>query len=219
MLDLWLEVIGSLIGNTILFMLIPMVWWLIFYRKEQSFFSFIGLAKPKIKSLWLLLGFAILFYSIRYIDIISIVESLFGTNRTAFEENISYVQGNESMQHNAYTGMGVFALLPLFIQTLYANGVCEEAFFRGFVLKRVKKLCGLWPAIIFSAVLFAFLHNGMFWIVGMDVDISYHLFMFLGITITGIMFGVLNEIVFDGRSIVPSVLLHGLGNFIAMAQF
>ena len=218
MSNLWLETIGLIIGNTVQFLLIPIIWWIIFYRKKQNFPQFIGLTRPKLNSIWLLFGFFVIYFLHHRIDLISLFERISGVDELAISENIAEIHGNEAIQGNMVAGMGLAALIPTFILTMYANGLCEEAFFRGFVLKRFKKLLGTWASIIIAGVLFSLLHNVMFLLVGIEVSFLHHLGMFLSITISGILFGVLNEIVFDGNSIVPSVLLHGLANFFVTAQ-
>lgn len=213
MFILWLETIGTIIANSIQFLLIPIIWWLIFHRKKQSINKFLGLTRPKLNSIWLLLGFAILYFVKMQIDFVSFFEKLSGTDAVVMNEIIAEVSGNEAMQTNTFVGIGLAALLPAFFQTLIANGLCEEVFFRGFVLKRFQKLLGTWAAIIIAGALFSLLHNAMFLIVGIEISLLHHLGMFLSITISGILFGALNEIVFNGKSVLPSVLLHGLVNF------
>ncbi len=56
------------------------------------------------------------------------------------------------------------------------------------------------------------MHNVLYLIVGMPIEISEHLFIFVGTTTIGFMLGWLNEKIFCG-SILPSILLHGFENF------
>lgn len=44
----YLESIKTVFGNTILFSTIPIIWWILFYRKKESFLSYIGIVKPKL---------------------------------------------------------------------------------------------------------------------------------------------------------------------------
>ena len=218
MLNLWLETIGTIIANSIQFLLIPVIWWHIFYRKKQSLNEFIGLTSPKLNSIWLLLGFVVIYFIFLQIDFVTFFEKLSGTDAVVMDEIMVELSGNEAMQTNTFVGIGFAALLPAFFHTFIANGLCEEVFFRGFVLKRFQKLLGTWAAIIIAGALFSILHNVMFLIVGIEISFLHHLGMFVAITIGGILFGVLNEIVFNGKSVLPSVLLHGLANFLVTVK-
>ena len=40
-------------------------------------------------------------------------------------------------------------------------GFCEEAIYRGVMMRFAENLVGLWPAAGFQAVLFAFMHGGI----------------------------------------------------------
>ena len=50
MLELLTDSIGAIIGNMILFLIIPFVWWIIKWRKKISFFKWVGIIKPKLVS-------------------------------------------------------------------------------------------------------------------------------------------------------------------------
>lgn len=71
---------------------------------------------------------------------------------------------------------------------------------------------GFLIGLILQAILFGLMHNAMYLIVGLPVEVGEHLFTFIGTAAVGFMFGWLNERVFCG-SIFPSILLHGFGNF------
>jgi hypothetical protein len=58
------------------------------------------------------------------------------------------------------------------------------------------------------------MHNVLFLIAGVDVGYVFHVIAFSKTTIGGILLGIINEKVFDGKSILPSVLLHGAGNYL-----
>lgn len=79
-----------------------------------------------------------------------------------------------------------------------APGICEEAMFRGMILKAYEPL-GSKKAIIYSAVLFGIFH--------------FNLQNLLGPTFLGLLFGIL---AYKTNSIIPSVIGHMTNNFIAL---
>lgn len=74
---------------------------------------------------------------------------------------------------------------------------------------------GAKAGIVAQAVIFALVHNLMFW--NIVPEIGFHLFLFVTITVQAALLAILNEKVFGG-SIWPSVLIHGLGNFCTTMQ-
>lgn len=210
MISLLLDELSGLVGNIFIFFLIPFIWWLIFHRKKQGFFKFIGLTRPRLtKSIWVLIGFVVVYVIYHSLDIHNIIVNLFGDEASIQ----AAIDESGASQDNAYYGIGFAALLPGLIVNLISNGLCEEALFRGFILRRFKELLGIWPAIIIQGILFGLMHNGLYLLAGISVGFVFHLGMFLSTSIAGIFCGALNEKVFDGKSIIPSVLLHGLNNY------
>jgi len=214
MIELLISAISSVFVNIFFLMSIPLIWWFIFHRKKVSFLKFIGLTRPRLKrSFVILIGFMAVYVIFYFTDIFRLIVPLFGEDfdalRTALREN-------GSMQDNAYYRMGFAALLPGFILTFIANGICEEALFRGFILRRLKEVLRPWPATIIQGLLFGLLHNILFLLGGVSVGLAYHVAMFLNASIAGVLLGVLNEEVFDGESIVPSIIVHGLGNYLGI---
>ena len=210
MISLLLNVLSGLVGNIVIFLLIPFVWWLIFHRKKQGFFKFIGLTRPRLKkSIWVLLVFAVIYVIYYNIDITNLFVNLFGDEASIQ----AAIDESGAAQGSAYYGIGFAALLPGLILNLIGNGLCEEALFRGFILKRFKGLLGIWPAIIIQGILFGLMHNGLYLLAGISVGYVFHMGMFLSTGVAGILCGVLNEKVFEGESIIPSVLLHGVTNY------
>ena len=77
-------------------------------------------------------------------------------------------------------------------------GVCEEVFFRGFVLSGYEKL-GQWKAIIISAILFGMFH--------------YNLYNLIGATVLGLVFGIL---VWATNSLYAGIIGHIVNNGLAI---
>lgn len=195
--------IGALV-NVIIFSAIPFVWWVIRHRKETSFFKWIGLYKPELKSKWwMVLIFAIVYYVVYNFDFTQFIS----------EESMQVVESSDSVSANVYTGIGMAAIIPALIQNFIANGVAEELLYRGFLNKRLCGKFGKVPGIIIQSVLFGLMHNGLYLLAGVPVAMDFHIAMFLFTGTAGLLLAWLDEKIYNG-SIIPSILLHGLGNFI-----
>jgi len=204
-MELLLDSIVRAGQNIIVFFCIPFIWWLIRYRKKEKFFSFVGLNKPRLKkAAWTIAVFAIVYMVVFYVDILDFF----------VDETSAQAMGtSESMQDSEFYGVGIVALIPGIFLNVIANGLCEEVLFRGFILQRFKKIMGVWAAIILQGVLFGVMHNILFFAAGISVTPLFHVGLLISTSVPGILCGVLNEKVFDGKSIIPSVLLHGLNNY------
>lgn len=193
------------IVNLIVFSLLPIIWWFFRHRKEESFFRWIGFFKPQLKSKWwVLLIFAILYYFFYNFDFTQFVSP----------ETLEYIENSASVSANVFAGIGVAAILPAFIENFIANGVAEEILYRGFLCKRLISKIGLVKGIILQAVLFGLMHNILYILAGLDVGLWYHILTFIFTGMGALLLGWLNEKIFNG-SIIPGILLHGAGNFIA----
>lgn len=197
------NIVGA-ISNIAVFSLLPLIWWLIFHRKKENFFKWVGLYKPQLKSKWwMVVLFAVVYYFLYTFDITKFVS----------EESMAVVESSESVAANAFTGLGMAAVLPAMIQNFVANGLSEELLYRGFIGKRLCAKFGSLPGIIIQGALFGLMHNGLYVLAGVPVGMDFHVMMFLFTGGAGLLLAWLDEKIFNG-SIVPSILLHGLGNFI-----
>jgi len=197
------NIVGA-ISNIVVFSLLPLIWWLIFHRKKENFFKWVGLYKPQLKSKWwMVVLFAVVYYFLYTFDITKFVS----------EESMAVVESSESVAANAFTGLGMVAVLPAMIQNFVANGLSEELLYRGFIGKRLCAKFGSLPGIIIQGALFGLMHNGLYVLAGVPVGMDFHVMMFLFTGGAGLLLAWLDEKIFNG-SIVPSILLHGLGNFI-----
>ena len=88
-------------------------------------------------------------------------------------------------------------------------GSCEEGFFRGFVLKKIKNKSKYYIALIISALCFTFYH-----IPPILVPIST-IITFFGYYFTfGLLFGVLYRI--NKESLLPNIVAHSLFNILVL---
>lgn len=204
-MQLVISSITTTIVNLIVFSLLPIILWFFRHRKEEGFFRWIGFFKPQLKSKWrVLLIFAILYYFFYNFDFTQFVSP----------ETLEYIENSASVSANVFEGIGVAAILPAFIENFIANGVAEEILYRGFLCKRLISKIGLVKGIILQAVLFGLMHNILYILAGLDVGLWYHILTFIFTGMGALLLGWLNEKIFNG-SIIPGILLHGAGNFIA----
>lgn len=205
MLEFTISSVKTAVANTIVFAFIPLTWWFIKHRKEVTFFEWIGLYKPQLKSkIWVLVLFAVLYYFFYNFDFTKLVNP----------ETLKEIENSSSVAANTFAGIGTMAILPALIENFVANGLAEEILYRGFLCKRFCEKLGTSKGIILQAVLFGLMHNIIYIIAGLNVGLWYHTLTFIFTGTGALLLGYLNEKIFNG-SIVPSILLHGTGNFIA----
>lgn len=197
--------ITTVIVNLAVFSLIPFIWWFFRHRKETGFFKWIGLYKPQLKSKWwVLIIFAVVYYFFYNFDFTRLIDT----------KTLEYIENSSSVSANAFAGIGIAAIFPALLQNFIANGVAEEVLYRGFLCKRLCGRLGTVKGIIIQAILFGLMHNVLYLAAGLQVGMWYHTLLFVFTGMAALLLGWLNEKIFNG-SIIPSILLHGAGNFIA----
>lgn len=204
MVELLMDSVSTIIGNMVIFLIIPFIWWLMRYRKKVSFFKWVGLIKPKLVCNWkwiIVFGVAYCFF---YLFDVTIFMS---------DKDLELLQTSEDISSNMYAGLGLVAVIPALLKTFIANGFCEEVLFRGFISKRLCNKFGKIPGVIIQGVLFGLMHNAIYMIGGLEISFGYHIVLFIFTGMGGLLLGLLDEKIYNG-SIIPSIFLHGLGNFI-----
>ena len=203
-MELIISSVLTAIINLFVFSSIPLIWWFCRHRKKERFFKWIGIYKPQLKSKWwLLLIFAVLYYFFYNFDFTQLVDA----------NTLAYIENSSSVSVNAFAGIGVAAILPALIENFIANGVAEEILYRGFLCKRFCNKLGDVQGILLQALLFGLMHNVIYLLAGLNVGIWYHTLTFVFTGTGALLLGLLNQKLFNG-SIIPSILLHGAGNFI-----
>ena len=92
----------------------------------------------------------------------------------------------------------------------FFSPICEELFFRGFVLPSLDQNMPFWPANLLQAVLFTAIHwPNWLWMSGLQVG---RVATSLSILLLGLFFGWLTR---RTNSVWPAVAMHILNNFIA----
>lgn len=189
-MNLFISKVISSISQIILFTIIPLIWWLITSRKNESFLKWIGLKKISgCKKTWT----AIILVSICFILIGLLTLYAIRNVKTATSD---------------FIGLGVKAIPSIIVYAALNTALPEEIFFRGFLLKRLIKVIGFKKANIIQSVIFGLLHGFMFH------SFVGNMTMILIILFTGIIawfMGRINELYSDG-SIVPSWIIHTLSN-------
>ena len=204
-LELVLSSVTTAAVNLIVFSFLPVLWWFFRHRREGGFLKWIGFFRPQLKSSWrILLLFAVLYAFFYNFDFTQLVDP----------QTLAYIESSASVSANAFAGLGAAAVLPALIENVIANGVAEEILYRGFLCKRLCGKTGIVGGIILQAVLFGLMHNILYIAAGLDVGLWYHTLTFLFTGTGALLLGWLNEKIFNG-SIIPGILLHGGGNFLA----
>lgn len=204
-MELIISSIATTIVNLLVFLLIPVVWWFFRHRRETGFFKWIGLYRPKLKSEgWVLLAFGMVYSFFYNFDFTQLVDS----------NTLEYIASSSVVSANVFAGLGAMAILPALIENFIANGMAEEILYRGFLCKRFCNKMGTVKGIVLQAALFGLMHNVLYMVAGLDVGLWYHILTFVFTGTGALLLGWLNEKIFNG-SIIPSILLHGTGNFIA----
>ena len=195
----------SAIAMVVICSFIPVIWWAITARKKEKFFKWIGLYMPKLNmKWWWLVIFLVIYYFYWDFDITIFLD----------QESMMSAQSSGVLADNEYAGMGFAAILPMAITTFVSNGLSEEILFRGFMCKRFQSKFGKKLGFVLQGCCFGLMHNILYVVGGMDVSLQYHFVVFAFTGGGALLLGFLNEKMCNG-SIIPSVLLHGLGNFIA----
>jgi len=191
MTDLGLILRGTL-TQFIVFSFVPFIWWLIKYHKHTTFFKWIGLYKPE-----------------KCVSNKQVVFAIAGYMMIWLITHLPAITIYTQPSANAYAGLKFEAVIPILIVCFLQNGVCEELLFRGFIGKRLIAIFGVNIGNIAQAICFGLVHVLLFPGAGM---ITYIL-LIITTSLGGWMLGYLDEKIFNG-SIIPSIILHGLGNFL-----
>lgn len=199
--------ISNLVSAAVMFCVcaaVPFVWWLVKARKKAHFFTWLGFYKPKLQCpVWGLILFAVIYYIFWSFDFTVLFD----------QASLDAMAGSENVAANAYTGLGMAAVLPALVENFLGNGLPEELFFRGFLTKRFGAKFGVKVGFVLQALCFGLMHNLLYLAAGLPISFLCHAVLFLFTGGGALLLGFLNEKLCNG-SIIPSILLHGLGNFI-----
>ena len=193
------EFIGALV-QLLLFSLIPFIFWLIFGRKKENFFQWIGLKKIKHQGKpWVTLC-AIVAATGLYIGITTAV--------------LGFLPEGVTTAGSDFAGKGFIAFPAVLAYGFIRTGLSEEVVFRGFLLKRFAEKFGFVAGNTIQAVLFGLMHGVPFGLATHNIPVAIVMTLLPGAF--GWFQGWMNE-KRCGGSIVPSWLLHGTINVIVAA--
>lgn len=191
----------SAILTVFIFSLIPFAFYYFNRKKYKDFFNYIGLIKPKKKTI-----IYSIIVSILYVSLIFFVYYLF--DLFTILKSPDTVSGNIKQ-----LGFGIQAVLILLIRSIIGTGLWEEIIFRGFLGKRLYKKLGFLYGNIIQSTLFGLLHGVIF----LDINrIVLIIILTLTTGLFGYIFGYLNERLGNG-SIIPSWCAHSVANIISFS--
>ena len=128
-----------------------------------------------------------------------LIESFFGTGFTK--------QANEGAISTQPIQPNVIQLIVLIITQILITGICEEAFFRAFIIKKSNKKVNLTSSIIISSFFFTLYHVPPF-LVPLSTIVTYFGYYFI--------FGILLSLIllYFKYSIVPGSVAHSIFNIL-----
>lgn len=178
--------------QVVLFALIPFVWWLFTARKQESFWSWIGLRKIQTENRK---KFVLLFV------ICSVACYALG-------ELAIWLRGNLEAADSVYKGMGAGAVPSILMYAFGQTALSEEILFRGFLMKRLQAKWGFKPAVLIQAVIFGAVHLLMVW---GQTDLLAGTMIVVYPMVVAVLLSWINEKK-AGGSIYPSWIMHGVLN-------
>lgn len=190
-MNLFLNKVVSSIFQIILFTFIPFLVWIFKYRKNETFFNWIGLKNFK-RNRQEVFKFALI------VIIIFSVLSIF----------MNSMLKNVNTATSEFYGLGISAIPSALIYSIFTTSFSEEILFRGFLLKRIKNKFNFKFANLIQSLVFGFIHGFMFFsLVGIFKSII--IILFTGFI--GYLMGYIDEEKAEG-SILPSWFIHAFSN-------
>lgn len=185
-------------------LILALISYLVFCRKKNGFFNWIGLYLPKsrnwikssitvfVVSLFVMVGPLTLFQYLGYI-----------TPEMFYDKTISE------------QGFSISIVIIILLKAIIQTSLSEEIFFRGLIGKRIANKFGYLVGNIIQALIFGLPHGLPFMIVYKEYVVGITLIVTAGIV--GYLQFWLNEKKADG-SLVPSILIHGIMNIISFTS-
>lgn len=191
----------SNLGQFVVIVGIVYLCYLIFNRKKEGFFNWIGLYKPKDKK-W-----------IKWTVITFVVAVIIMVGPIIIFKELGVIS-KDMMTSKELAGRG-FTLSTIIIvlsKAIFQTALSEEILFRGFIGKGIARKFGYKAGNIIQALLFSLPHGLPFMIVYKSY--AFGLVLMISAGIVGFMQFYINEKKADG-SILPSFLNHSVMNIIS----
>lgn len=195
--------ISSMLQLT-LFAGVPWIFYLIFNKKNESYFKWIGLYLPNNK-LWIKNCIKVFIISVLImVGPILILQHL---------DNITLEM--TYMEELSGKGLHFNVIIIIILKAIVQTSLSEEILFRGFIGKRIANKFGYFQGNIVQGILFGLPHGLPFIIVFHEYTVGFVLL--ITASIVGFLQFYLNEKKADG-SIIPSFIVHGIMNLISFTS-
>lgn len=189
------------ISQVIVLSLIPLLVYLIRFKKIKGFFSYIGLKRSNVKANMLALLLMLIVAS-PVLGFAAIDEDF----RQALLHPTS-VSGRIRMM-----GFGLECVVTILSIALIKTALSEEILFRGFIAKRLIAITSFRTGNALQAILFGAIHIIPFWF--LTDNVPFLAVSFIIPTLGAYLKVILNEKIANG-SIIPGWITHGSGNLMA----
>lgn len=193
------ELLGALL-QLLIFSMIPLIFWVIFGRKKQNFFEWIGVKKAKADGK----------LSVTFCLAIVATGIYIGVTMVA----VGFLPEGITTAGSTFAGRGFAAFPAVLAYGFIRTGLSEEIVFRGFLLKQFGNKFGFITGNTIQAVLFGMMHGIPFGLATHNLPVAVIMTLLPGSF--GWFQGWMNE-KRCGGSIIPSFLLHGAINTIVAA--
>lgn len=193
------EVINTAVQLTVVLVICTLV-WLVFGRKRNGLFAYLGLIPPMARSMTVAFAIFIAWQAVKVFFYFhpEIREAAAADNTVAGQIR---AQG---------ASIETFALI--LIIALFKTALAEEILFRGLIAKRLINGLGFWAGNTIQAAFFGAIHLLIFVVPGGPDFTPLLAAMFFGLPgMAGWLMGFANEKMGNG-SIAPGWLIHALGN-------
>lgn len=187
--------VRSILLQVVVFCSVPFIYWFLKRRKEIPFLRYIGLLKAKRSGETITIAAFAVSYTVVY----------------GITHFIPVISALTQPSASAYAGLGTAAIIPAILVGFIQQGLAEEVLFRGFVGKRLYSKIGFNCGNATQAIIFGLIH--VLFSISSEKDIVSYFIIFASTALGGWMLGYLDEKLYSA-SIIPSILLHGFGNFI-----
>lgn len=184
----------SAVIQAVLFLVLPVVWWLVTAHQRIGFFAWLGWKRPVVVR-WVVLAAAMVGAFLLLLLPGLVIASQIGSSAATSQ----------------FHGLGWAGLPGVIAYALLQTAFAEESLFRGFLLKRVASVLGFWPANAIQAVVFGLLHAVPF---GLVLNAGWGVAIGVLTGAIGALMGYLNERL-AGGSLIPSWTLHAAANLLA----
>ncbi|WBW96936.1 CPBP family intramembrane glutamic endopeptidase [Oceanirhabdus sp. W0125-5] len=196
-----LNTIISVVMQGILFLIIPVVWYVLFNKKKEGFWRWVGVFKVKGEK-WIrpsiitfITGIVIMVLPLILFEKIGLV-----TKEMFYMEGISD------------RGLNVELIVIILLRAVIQTAFLEEVLFRGFIGKRVSSKFGFITGNIVQSIIFGIPHGLPFILVYKNYIVGITLI--IGAAAVGALQFWLNEKKADG-SIIPSFTIHSIMNILS----